>query len=421
MAQSQHGKIGVITATIIGMNAMIGSGIFTAPAAMASHVGPAGILAYLFVVFAVWFIAISLARLAALFPEEGSFYVYVKPWAGHLGGLIASGAYFAGLLIAMGALSQVAGSYLQDFFPSFSAHNLGLIVLLLLVFLNMFGVVLSEIGQHILIVCTIFPLLATTLVCFYHFDLSNLTPFAPHGLTNVLKATRIVIFGFFGFECAASLFNIVAQPETNVPRALTYSIAIVGSLYTLFIASIILSTPLALFSNATIRVPEIIEALHPHATWLIIIVHIAILSAILGTVHSMIWTSSNLLVSLVKRLKSSAGRWLIDAGIINSKSSVLIVGLCITISYIFIANIDLFFYLTAFFIVLSYIMSMITLLLRTEEWRSGQNVKTTIGIATALLIFIFAAEGLIVEIMQPDTQTSPIAIQTVQEKGNTQD
>ena len=48
-----------MTATIIGMNAMIGSGIFTAPAAIASYVGPAGIIAYVFVVLSVWCMALS--------------------------------------------------------------------------------------------------------------------------------------------------------------------------------------------------------------------------------------------------------------------------------------------------------------------------------------------------------------------------
>ena len=80
MAQNNVSKIGVATATITGMNAMIGSGIFTAPVAIGMYVGPAGIVAYLFVIVAVWFIAQSLARVAARFPEEGSFYTYAKQW-----------------------------------------------------------------------------------------------------------------------------------------------------------------------------------------------------------------------------------------------------------------------------------------------------------------------------------------------------
>lgn len=398
MSSPAHGKIGVATATIIGMNAMIGSGIFTAPAAMAAYVGPAGILAYIFVVIAVLFIAQSLARLAQLYPEEGSFYVYTKQWGGHTMGLIASGAYFTGLLIAMGLLSQMAGLYLVHFFPLLRPYALGLIALAVLVILNMFGAVLSSLGQHILIVCTLFPLIAITIMCLTKFNIGYLTPFAPYGFENVLKATRIVIFGFFGFECASSLFNIVHEPAKNVPRALTYSILIVGTVYTLFIASIILSTPLNLFTDARIPVSETLSIIFPEHPWMINIIHFAILSAIIGTIHSMIWSSSNLFTLILKRCKSTKISHLLSSGIINDKSSVLLVGLCISISYISLKSLNLFFSLTAIFIVFAYICSMISLLLIPSEWKSGRNIVTILGISTALLIFTFAAQGFLVEL-----------------------
>ncbi len=74
MSTNQTQKIGLAVATIVGMNAMIGAGIFAVPAALASHVGPAGIITYAFVILAVWFMGSSIARLAQLFPQEGSFY-----------------------------------------------------------------------------------------------------------------------------------------------------------------------------------------------------------------------------------------------------------------------------------------------------------------------------------------------------------
>ena len=89
MSQEQQ-KIGLITAIIIGMNGMIGSGIFTFPAVFASNVGPAGILAFLFVIFSVWAVSFSLSYLARDYPEEGSFYTYTKQWAGNIGGFIAT-------------------------------------------------------------------------------------------------------------------------------------------------------------------------------------------------------------------------------------------------------------------------------------------------------------------------------------------
>lgn len=398
MSTDSSSKIGVSTATIIGMNAMIGAGIFTAPAALASNVGPAGILAYIFVVIAVWFLAQSLARLAGLYPEEGAFYVYAQQWGGHVMGMIASWTYFTGLLIAMGLLSQVAGFYLQPFFPQFSPYALGLCTLIALTLLNMFGVALSELGQQILIVCTTFPIIATTIMCLTKVDTNLLVPFAPYGMRNVFQATRAVIFGFFGFECAASLFAIVKDPQKNVPRALTYSIILVGTLYTLFVASLILSTPLELFVSSSIRIPDILQMTFTDKPWLITAIHISILSAVLGTIHSMIWSSSALLISLMKKVKNNTVKTLLNNNIINAKTSVLLVGLCIFISFSSINKIDLFFSLTAVFIVCAYLLSIITLLTLRAEWESGQNIKTLIGIVAALTILYFALEGLVLEI-----------------------
>lgn len=302
MSNTNQTKIGLLTATIIGMNAMIGAGIFTAPAAVAANVGPAGIVAYLFVVAAVWFMAQSLARLAYLFPQEGSFYEYAKQWSGHAGGMLAGGMYIIGLTIAMGLLSQAIGGYFHTLIPSVSAYKLGLITLSVLIMLNLFGAVLSQLGQHVLIVCTTFPLIAMTAMCLSRADMSNLTPFAPFGWASVIKAMRIAIFGFFGFECAASLFNIVRNPKQNVPKALTYSIVVVGVLYTLFVGSVILSVPLENFTDPRIPLSDILESVFHGMRWFVMMIHFAILSALTGTVHSMIWSASALLVSLKKSL-----------------------------------------------------------------------------------------------------------------------
>lgn len=393
-------KIGVSTATIIGMNAMIGAGIFTAPSVMAANVGPAGILAFIMVVISIWFMAGSIARLAYLFPEEGSFYTYAKQWSGHIGGMIAVSAYFIGLLIALGLLCRLSGIYLQSFFPNTTPNALGLIALCTLVALNVFGVKMSEVGQQILIVCTVLPLIITTLMCLSKASLANLTPFAPFGLTNAIKATRVVIFSFFGFECATSLFSIVKDPAKNVPKALTYSILLVGIIYTAFIGSIIVSTPLSAFADHNTRISVILLQLFPQYTWIAKFIDFSILAAILGTIHSMIWASSSLLVTILRRINNRHVRSLVNAGYLNTTTAVLCVGAAILVSYTTLHNIDLFFYLTALFIVFSFVMSMITLLTIKQEWQNRQNIKTVLGIFTATAIFIFALEGLLFELMR---------------------
>jgi len=402
MPEGSHShKIGVSTATIVGVNAMIGAGIFTAPAILAtSNVGPAAILTYLFVIISVWFIAQSMAKVASKFPEEGSFYTYTKQWGGHTLGIIAGASYLLGILTAMGLLTQIAGSYLNYLFPSISATILGAIALIVIVILNMMGAALAQLGQRILILCTVFPILATIIMCLFHFDSTLLTKFMPQGIGSVFKAARLVIFGFFGFECAASLFSIVKNPKKNVPRALTYSILIVGTLYILFIGSIIASTPLSLFTSAKVPLAEVLAQVFPGHKWLMIIIHLSMLSAILGTIHSIIWSTSNLIISLCKKLKSKTAQHMLASGLINKKTAVVISGLLTFISFATINNLDLFFYFSAVFIVFSYITSITTLLFDKEEWKSKQNIKTIIGIATSLVIFGFALEGIIKEVIK---------------------
>jgi basic amino acid/polyamine antiporter, APA family len=394
MSSNSSQKIGVATATIVGMNAMIGAGIFSVPAALGSDVGPAGLITYLFVIIAVWFMGSSMARLAQLYPEEGSFYAYASQWGGHLLGLISAGAYLIGLIIAMGLLCQMTGDYLHVTFPNISSFALGIIVLLGLVVFNMVGVTLSKAGQMILICCTIFPILATTILCLLNGNSNNFHPFMPYGLTNVFMATKAVIFGFFGFEAAASLFTIVEDPQKNVPRALMYAIALVGMLYFTFVGSIIFAVPLTFLQDKAVPLSSILGSMFPNYPWIVGLIHFSILSAIMGTVHSMIWSSSSLLFAFLKKFKNPLIKKGIATNAITNHTTILIIGFFIFITFATFKSVDLFFSLTALFIIFAFIMSMITLLTLKSEWQSGQNVKTILGLITAFIIFYFAFEGL---------------------------
>jgi len=304
MSTENSQKIGVRTATIVGMNAIIGAGIFSMTCSLASGVGPAGILSYLFAFFTVWFIAQSIARAAYLWPQEGSFYIYTRQWAGHTVGLLSAGAYIFGFLIAMALLCKIAGVYLHSVFPTCSAINLGLTVLFILIGLNLMGMALSKIGQYILITFTVFSLVITTALCLTKINLANLTPFMPQGPLSVLQGARIAIFGLFGFECVTSLVNIVENPEKNVPKALQYSLVFVGILYLFFISSIILSVPLAIFtSNEHVTISQALHTLFPENNFILHLITFSILSAIIGTIHSMIWAGSELVVSFSKIIK----------------------------------------------------------------------------------------------------------------------
>jgi amino acid transporter len=396
MSTQKSQKIGLTTAIIVGMNAMIGAGIFSMTSSLASGVGPASMLSYLFAFFAVWFIAQSVARAAYLWPQEGSFYTYARQWGGHTLGLMAAGAYIFGFLIAMALLCKIAGGNLHTIFPSISSQNLGLITLGALIALNVMGVALSQIGQYILIVFTVFSLLATTGLCLTKINFNNLTPFMPYGPWSILQGTPIAIFGLFGFEAIASLFNIVENPEKNVPKALQYSLLLVGIIYFLFISSIILSIPLSVFTgNQDVTIPQALQTLFPNNQLLVNLITFSILSAIIGTIHSMIWSGSELITSYFKFFKSPCIKKMVSCNVINQKTSVLFCGFVMLVCFMTISNIKLFFALTDVGLIFTFITTMIALLFEPAEWKSGQNIKTILGLITACIIFSIAVQKLI--------------------------
>jgi|SRR3989339_442486 len=396
MATENTQKIGLVTAIIVGMNAMIGAGIFSMTSSLASGVGPASILSYLFAFFAVWFIAQSVARAAYLWPQEGSFYTYARQWGGHKLGLIAAGAYILGFLIAMALLCRIAGMYLHSVFPSVASQTLGLITLFALVALNLMGMALSQIGQYILIVFTVFSLLATTALCLTKINMANLESFMPYGPLSIIQGTRIAIFGLFGFECIASLFAIVENPEKNVPKALKYTLLLVGLIYLFFIASIVISIPLSVFTdNDNVTIPQALQVLFPNNQFVMNLITFSILSAIIGTIHSMIWAGSELIFSYFKFFKTPAIQHLIARGIICQKFGVLFCGAIMLICFMTISNIDLFFTLTNIPLIFAFSATMIALLFQPAEWKSGQNIKTILGLLTALIIFGISVQKLV--------------------------
>lgn len=396
MSTENSQKIGLATATIVGMNAMIGAGIFSMTSQLASGTGPASILSYLFAFFAVWFIAQSFARAAYIWPQEGSFYIYARQWGGHTLGLLAAGAYLFGFLIAMALLCKIAGVYLHDIFPSVSSIYLGLLTLVILTLLNIMGMALSQIGQYILIIFTVFSLLTTTGLCLTKINFANLFPFMPYGPLSIIQGTRIAVFGLFGFECITSLYTIVENPEKNVPKALQSSLLLVGIIYLCFISSILISIPLTVFTGSTnVTIPQALQTLFPNNPFIVHLIRFSILSAIIGTIHSMIWSGSELFVSYCKKFNCPWIKNLVQSGYITQKSGVLFCGFIMLICFTTITEIDLFFTLTNILLFFAFITTMTALLFESKEWKSGQNIKTILGLITACIIFGISIEKLV--------------------------
>jgi len=397
MTKNITSKIGLPSAIILCMNAMIGAGIFATPAILAYSAGPAGILAYFFVVIAVLFLALSLAQLAREYPEEGSFYLYAKQWSGRIGGLLASGSYILGITIALGLLIKITSAYLVQLIPGLdqSYATTGLIVAIYS--LNIFGPKIVQAGQTFFISCTLFSIISTIILCLFNANTSNLIPFAPYGISPIFKQISTAIFSFFGFEAITALYKKVDHPEKNVPKAVILSLLFVALLYFTFLGSILLAVPSSVFTDSKMPLSQAILKAYPQYSWLAKMIAISTLTALCGVLQSLLYAISNLTQTFMKHLNFG-----ITNSITKSKYSFEIIltfvtGLITLISFS-TDKIAIFFNLASIFVILAFILSIITLVVEKKS-SSTSKIIPLLGLISGIFICLNAIYTFLLEIL----------------------
>ena len=269
------------------MGSMIGSGIFIVSADIARLTGSPALLIGAWIVTAVMTIigALSYGELAAMMPRAGGQYVYLREALGPMWGFLYGWTLF--LVIQTGTIAAVGvafGKFLVVFFPAVSSSNwlvhlghvpafavgpmvlgnmdiglntanlCGILITLLLTFVNIFGVKLGAIVQNIFTSAKTLALLA--LVGFGLTLGANHTAIAAnfssnfsqgvHTLHPISSGSGITMVGLFTLLAVVqtgSLFSAdawnnitftageVANPKRNLPLSLIIGTGTVLAIY----------------------------------------------------------------------------------------------------------------------------------------------------------------------------------------------
>lgn len=376
------GKIGLLAATVIGINAMIGAGIFAMPAKLANIVGPASIFSYLLCSLVILSIVFPLGRLAQLYPGEGWGYRYPAQWGGHLLGMVSSLGYIVGVIIAMGFLTQYAGVTLAQYLP-YDPTVIGAGCLAIIIALVLAGTQISTWGQYMIAVCVLVPLGLTGLVCWGNVQPALFSPIAPFGYGAVFRALPVVIFSLLGFESIASLYRVVENPQRNVPRAAVISVMTVVGMYILFVSGAMFAIPPQYFAAGVSQAfSDVLVTVLPGYGIMRPIITIGMFFGIFGTLHSMVWSVAELLFDVTRKARNGVVTGLIKRGFLCKKGCIWIVGLT-TLYCTFALKADFILDLTALMIVPAYALSIIALLFNRDEWRNGQNIMALAALASS--------------------------------------
>ncbi|MEH6556326.1 MAG: APC family permease [Oceanicoccus sp.] len=244
--------IGPFTATMFGVGAMVGAGIFVLSGIAAGYAGPAVILAFLLNALVALAIGTCYAELGSAMPRAGGSYFWVKTalgkpagfavgWIGVYANGIVSALYALGFGSFFVALLQRLGLAISDDYVLVFA----VLITVAITYLQYRGIRDLGIVENSVTVIKVLLLCVLVVAGFIIFSNSDnvmekMTPFAPNGAGGVLMAMAVIFVAFEGFEVITRTGEEMHLPEKNIPLAIYASIIISVSLY-LLIAVILIA------------------------------------------------------------------------------------------------------------------------------------------------------------------------------------
>jgi len=258
-------QLGPIQLTLLGIGAVIGTGIFVLTAEAAQKAGPGMMVSFVIAAIVCGLAALSYAELAAMIPVSGSAYTYTYGvmgeliawivgwalvleyaigatavcvgWAGYVNGLLNSGVFG---FVKPGALSlphwlQVGPTLGGGF--NLLAFLIGVAVTGLLVI----GTSKSARVNAVLVAIKIIALTIFIVIAVPAVKNANLHPFLPTGWGNpvgsngigVLGAAASIFFAYVGFDAVSTAAEETRNPNRNVPIGLIAALVICTIFYLL--------------------------------------------------------------------------------------------------------------------------------------------------------------------------------------------
>jgi amino acid transporter len=217
----------------IGVNGIVGGGIFVLPAPMAAAAGPASPLAFLLCGAFVVAVGFSFAELASAREESGGPYLYVREAFGEAAGFAVTWMAAAAGLFGLAAVARTFAAYLGAVVPA-AAGAEGAVAVALIVALgaaNALGVRHGARASNALAAAKIAALLLFVGAGALAVRAENLAGPVPEGLSGLAKATLLAVFALSGFEVVPAPAGETVEPRRAMPIALVASVAGAAILY----------------------------------------------------------------------------------------------------------------------------------------------------------------------------------------------
>lgn len=236
-------KLGFWSIVLLGINGIIGSGIFLLPNKAMAIIGPASLLVMLFDMLLVLAITFCFAEASGLFKENGGAYIYAKEAFGDFIGYEVGFLSWATRIIAFSTMSVGFATALGGLIPSLNTVMMKNIIIsvifIVLAVINLLGIKLYEVIQNLATIAKILPFILFIGMGIFYIEPVNFTPLVPNGVYtpgSFGAAAVMLFFAFAGFESLAVAAAEMENPQKNLPKATLITIFTVSAIYILLLA-----------------------------------------------------------------------------------------------------------------------------------------------------------------------------------------
>jgi len=221
----------------LGVNAIIGSGIFLFPGKLATVAGPTSIFAFVLCGFLLVTVALCYAEMAGLTQRNGGSYIYALTAFGPKVGFVVGWMAWVTSIFSWAAVANAISSQLAWFHPVFNGTLATKILAVSLILgfgtVNYFGVKMGALTVNFFTLAKTLPLAIFVGIGLFHIKMGNFQGALNTDMNTLGAAIFLSLWPLQGFETTPVVAGESKNPRRDVPLATVGSLLAVAVFYTL--------------------------------------------------------------------------------------------------------------------------------------------------------------------------------------------
>ncbi len=207
----------------LGINGIVGAGIFLLPGKLAAVTGSFSILIFVICGLLCLAIALCFAEMGGIYQETGGAYLYARNTFGPMTGFMVGWMMWLAAIIGWATMARGLLLYLRYFSPSLSEGWFGEIIIVILILglstLNFLGVKTGARVINFFTIGKLIPIFIFIVFGFSHIETSSLNQIFSFEVDKVGPAIVIALFAYTGFEYMPVPAGEMKRPKRDIPIA----------------------------------------------------------------------------------------------------------------------------------------------------------------------------------------------------------